>query len=342
MTHALVDERRLRAWLADRLPLADDELTVERASTGNTNEMFHLRSGPHNWVLRRPPRVATSPTAHQVAREHRVLSALDGTAVPHPRVLALCDDADVIGAPFLVMEFVDGFSGRLPLPEPFGSTAAARRELAFALVDALVELGRVDWIAAGLEGFGKPDGFLERQVSRWLGQLDTYRTRELPHVDDVARWLAANRPQQRHVGIIHGDYQWDNVLFARERPGRVAAIVDWDGATIGDPLLDIGWFLSFWHDPGEDTAAQLPAKLLSLEPGVPRRAELAEHYERRSGRSLERLDYYRVLSLFKLACVCEGSYTRFVRGQSDDPGHANFEVRVPALLAKAASVAAAA
>jgi aminoglycoside phosphotransferase (APT) family kinase protein len=340
MSAPLIHEERLRTWLSERLSLERGELLVERISSGNTNEMFSLRSGRNRWLLRRPPRVATSATAHQVAREFRILSALDGSAVPHPRALALCEDASVIGAPFLVMEFVDGFSGRLPLPEPFRSSADARRELVIDLVDVLAALGSVDWSAAGLEGFGKPAGFLERQVDRWLGQLEVYGTRELPHLDEVADWLRSNRPQQRYTGILHGDYQWDNVLFSLQRPGRVAAVVDWDGSTIGDPLLDIGWLLAFWHEPGEDTAAQVPAKLLSLEPGAPTRAELAARYEKQSGRSLEDVDYYRVLSLFKLACVCEGSYTRFIRGESDDPGHANFEVRVPALIAKAATIAA--
>jgi aminoglycoside phosphotransferase (APT) family kinase protein len=332
---ARLDARRLSRWLADRLPVGDGVVTPERMSIGYANEMFRLRAGEHVWVLRMPPSARTSATAHDVAREFRVLSALAGTDVPHPAPLALCEDAEVLGAPFMVMAWVAGFTGRLPLPAAYADDPERRGELALAMVDALAAIGDVDWRGAGLEGFGRPEGFLERQVPRWLGQLDGYRTRELPHLDDVAAWLVAERPTRSDTALIHGDFHWENVIFRPGPDAEVGAVVDWEQSTIGDPLLDLGWLLALWDEPGDEVVSADPARGLSLLPGMPTRAELVERYARRSGRSTRDVDYYRVLALFKLACVLEGVYAHHVNGRGTDPRVDRFRKRVPALLAKA-------
>jgi aminoglycoside phosphotransferase (APT) family kinase protein len=340
LLNSLADPDRLKPWLAESLGVDPQDTVLRRVSTGHTNEMIMVESGDRRWVLRRPPRTRSAATAHNVAREFRILSALQGSGVPHPVPVALCEDEDVIGAPFMIMEFVVGITAELPLPAPFDHPGEAQREMALGLVDALAAIAAVDWEAAGLQGFGKPDGFLDRQVSRWRGQLEQYRTRDIPLIDDVAAWLEDNKPETGPIGIVHGDYQWNNVLFAPDRPGRVVAVVDWEQATIGDPLLDIGWLLGLWYQPGEDAVGRDPSRLFCQLPGLPSRQELAERYAARTGLGLKYLTYYQVLALFKLACVIEGSYARFVRGQSDDPVHETFKVRVPALISRAASFAA--
>jgi aminoglycoside phosphotransferase (APT) family kinase protein len=275
-------------------------------ATGSGNALFWLRRGEHTFVLRRPPQVVNAPGASDMTREWRILVALESTPVPHPRPLLLCEDAGVIGAPFLIMEKVDGFTpvGRLPAPY---DRPESRRELSMAMVDALAELAAVDWRARGLEGLGKPEGFLERQVGRWLVQFDRYRTREIPELDFVARWLDGNRPAMSAPAIMHGDFSPYNVIAAPHDTQRLAAVIDWDTGTIGDPLLDIGHLLARWTEPGEDPVLSIE---IEQREGLPRRAELAQRYVERSGRNLDALRYYETLSLFKLAIILEGPSAR--------------------------------
>jgi aminoglycoside phosphotransferase (APT) family kinase protein len=332
----LLDVDAVRQWLESRLPVPSGLLEFRRVSTGHSNEMFEVRAGDDRWILRRPPRVTADPRASNMSREYRVLSALDQTAVPHPSPIALCEDPDVTGVPFLVMEWIDGFPGRLDVPPPFDTDVEARRQLAFSLIDTLAALAAVDWRAIGLEGFGRPEGFLERQVARWLSQLERYRTRPIPHLDEVAQWLEHNIPRATEPGILHGDYGPGNVLFASDRPGRVRAVVDWEQATVGDPLLDLGWLTTMWEGADEDPSRHSPR--FSWLGGLPRRRELIERYREQSLRPLDSVRYYQVLARFKLACVLEGSYFRYATGVSDDPFHASFEARVPEIIGRARAV----
>ncbi len=244
----------------------------------------------------------------------------------------MCDDTDVIGANFSVMAEVDGFTPMDPLPAPFDADPSARRDMALELVDALAALANVDWRAVGLEGFGKPDGFLERQVDRWLGQLDHYRDRELPGLDEVAAWLEDRRPVMGEPAIMHGDYQFANVMFHHGAPARMAAIVDWELSTIGDPLLDVGWLLLGWPDDGEDSPV---SGYLTNRGGMPSRSEMVARYEQRTGRTVTDLPYYVNLARFKLACVLEGAYQRWVSGRSTSDQHRRMGPVVLALLADA-------
>lgn len=315
-TEGLLDVERLDAWIGDRLPDAKTPMVAERigASTGIANALFKIRRGDHAWVLRRPPAVKNDPSASNILREWRILTALEGTAVPHPAPVLLCEDTTVIGAPFMLMEVVDGFTPGFDLPAPFAEDPALRYGLAMAYVDGLVELAAVDWRARGLDGLGKPDGFLERQVPRWMAQLDRYRTRDLPELDFLCDWLTVNTPAMSAPGVIHGDYSPFNVMVKPDPPARLAAIVDWDTGTIGDPLLDIGHLLARWTEPGEEPLLTVQAGGVE---GYPTRAEMAHRYAERTGRDLSALPYYQVLALFKLAIILEGSHARQVRAGAD-------------------------
>ena len=311
-----IDVDRLDAWIGDRLPGTGSPLTAERigAATGIANALYRISRGQHAWVLRLPPAVKNDPGASNIAREWRILTALEGTAVPHPAPVLLCEDPSVLGAPFMLMSVVDGFTPGFELPEPFAGTPSHRRDLAMAYVDGLADLAAVDWWAQGLDGLGKPDGFLERQVPRWRAQLDRYHTRELPELDFLSEWLTANVPAMSPAAIIHGDYSPFNVMVAPDPPARLAAIVDWDTGTIGDPLLDIGHLLARWTESGEEPVISVQAGGVE---GYPSRAEMAQRYAERTGRDLANLAYYEALALFKLAIILEGSHARQVRSGVD-------------------------
>lgn len=335
----LVDPVRLATWL-DGIGLAPGApLAVERITTGHSNEVFRVERGGRSWALRRPPRTPLSPTAHDMAREFRLISAFRAhdAAVPVPTPVALCTDTDVIGAPFYLMELLDGVVVRERVPSVFGSDAGARRDLALALVDALAGIHAFDWRAGGLDDFGRPDGYLARQVPRWLGQLDRYRTRDLPDVDEAGKWLAANTPEMQPPTVIHGDYKLDNLMFEPSLPVRVQAVVDWEQSTIGDPLVDLGWVIGMWAEPGE--TGGLSGSPLGAD--APTRQELVDRYAAATGRDVSNLAFYVVLGLFKLACVMEGSYARFKAGTSDDAFFAALADGVPALARRALEFASA-
>ncbi len=305
----LLDIGALESWLNAALPDGSGSLNAERigAGVGIANALFLVRRGSDRWVLRRPPAVKNDPSASDTLREWRILTALEGTPVPHPSPVALCQDASVIGAPFMLMQVVEGFTPGFELPEPFASKDNLRHDLAMAYVDGCAELSKVDWQARDLDGLGKPEGFLERQVSRWLAQLDRYRTRDLPEIDFLCGWLETNRPDMSPAGIIHGDYSPFNVMVAPQPPARLAAVVDWDTGTIGDPLLDIGHLLARWTERGEEPILQPPAGGVE---GYPTRAEMAKRYAEQTGRDLSALPYYEALALFKLGVILEGTYAR--------------------------------
>ena len=336
-----MDTRALESWIGDRLPGVGEPLAVERlAGPSASNFMYRLERAGRRWCLRRPPEYKISPTAHNVRREFRVLSALEGTDVPHAQPLLLCEDESIFGDVFMVTSWLDGVPPGPDLPPAILESPAELRRLAFSVIDGMAALARIDWRERGLEGFGKPDGFLERQVPRWLAQLERHKSRELPHLDQVTGWLEAHRPRRYPIGVMHGDLHLSNTLVSREPPAHLVGIVDWEQCTIGDPLLDLGWFVSLWNEPGE------PATLLpggdpefSQRPGMPTRAELVERYASQSGLSVDHIAYYQVLTLFKIACVIEGSYYRYARGESQDPAHKSFEYVIPSMLERAVAIA---
>jgi len=336
----LVDEARLARFLDARsLPGAGLPLTARFVTGGASNEIFEIRRGEARMALRRPPRLVPKGRNETMLREARVLAALRDGDVPHARLLAVCDDPVVLGACFYVMEWVEGWTPMGPLPEPFRSDAALKRGLGDELVDAIARLSLVDWRAGGLEGFGRPEGFLERQVDRWLAHLASFRFRELPGLEQAAAWLRAHTPRTFRPGILHGDYQFANVMFRPGAPARMAAIVDWEMSTVGDPLLDLGWVLMGWPDPDEPGDGS--QALYFDYTGMQSRAELMERYAKRSGLALDAIDYYVVLARFKMACVLEGGYARFVQGGADNPKMASFGAVVLDMTRRAAELAAA-
>jgi aminoglycoside phosphotransferase (APT) family kinase protein len=293
---------------------APDQLTAEPIGDGHSNVTFALSTGV---VLRRPPRGPLPPSAHDVLREARLLRALEPTPVRTPKILAVCDDEQVIGAPFYVMELVEGEVITDSVP-PALNDDAQRRRIADELIDGLVELHGAGWERLGLDGFGKPTGYLERQLRRFGGLWEHNRTRDLPEVAQVGTWLAEHLPQSPPATIVHGDYRLGNTIYGPAAPAHLAAILDWEMATIGDPLADVGYLMVHWVQPDDD-ADSFTLQSVTRQPGFPTRAELIDRYQARSGRRVGQLDWYVTLALWKAVVFMEGNYKRAIAGTTDDP-----------------------
>ena len=313
--------------------LGEGDPEIEPIGDGHSNVTYALRRGSVELVVRRPPRGPLPPSAHDVLREARVLRALQGRA-PVPRVLAACDDPAVIGAPFYVMERIAGDVVNEAPPAALDDEAG-RRAMCEELVDALVTLHDVDWRAAGLEDFGRPDGYLERQLRRFGGLWERNRTRELPAMDRVARWLGEHVPDSPPATIVHGDYRLGNVMFAPSAPARLVAIFDWEMSTIGDPLADLGYLCTFWIDHDDPPAGVFEQHALTRQPGYLTRAELVARYEERSGRSMGDIRWYRVFALWKIIVFMEGNYRRALAGSVDDPYLTSFGEAIAGLAERA-------
>ena len=315
MTPSLDAEQtaRLNAWMdASELPGAGAPLRCRFLSGGSQNNIFELRRGDLHCVMRIPPPGAPADRDDGILREWRIIEALDGTDVPHAKAIRACPDTSVLGRPFYLMGFVDGWSPMElhggPWPAPFNADVEARRGLAYELVDGIARLSRVDWKAKGLTGLGRPDGFHERQVDRWLGFLERVKRREIPGLDEASKWLRAHRPLDYIPGLMHGDYQFANVMYRHGAPATLAAIVDWEMGTIGDPKLDLAWVVQTWP---EDTGAGegTIGGYVDLS-GMPSRSQILARYTEVSGRQVDDIDYYIVLARWKLAIVLEQGFQR--------------------------------
>src|SRR5262249_1835231 len=252
---------------------------------------------------------------------------------------AFCDAWRVVGAPFYLMERIPGVVIRAKPPPAFAADGTARRGLGETLIDALAALHAVDWQAVGLSDFGKPQGYLDRQLRRWTGQLDASRTRPLPDLDAVTAWLRSHLPESPPATIVHGDYRLANLIVAPEPPPRRLAIVDWEMATIGDPLADLGYLLSFWAEPDDPLFSLADAAWrITAQPGFPTRAQLVARYAARTGRQLDHVSFYVALAIWKLAILLEGSYKRHLSGTTDDPFFATLDIGIPLLAARALAV----
>ncbi len=283
---------------------------------GKSNLTYSVTSAAGRLVLRRPPLRQVLPTAHDMVREHTVISALAGTDVPVPRALHLCADAGVIGAPFHLMSYVDGPVARSVLPAGYADRPEQRRAVAEELVRVLTRLHAVDVAAVGLRDFGRPDGFLTRQVRRWVQQWRASRSADSPALDALAGALASDVPASPAPAIVHGDYRLDNAVLHPRQVGRIAAVLDWEMSTIGDPLTDIGLLLVYWQeagDPPASRAAWAVPTATSLA-GFPSRAEVAAQYAGLTGRDLSALDWYVAFGCFKLAVVIAGIVARHRAG----------------------------
>jgi aminoglycoside phosphotransferase (APT) family kinase protein len=326
----LLVRRPLEAFL-DAYGLGSGELQAEPVGDGHSNVTYLIRREGGEWVLRRPPRGPLPPSAHNVLREATLLQALSGTAVRVPRVLATCDDETVIGAPFYVMERVHGDVLLAERPEGLDP-----RRIGEELIDALVEIHAADWRACGLEGFGKPSGYLERQLKRFAGLWEHNATREISAVGETTQWLAEHLPQSGAPTIVHGDYRLGNVMFTGQ---RLSAVFDWELATIGDPLADMGYLVATWAQEGDPDTTVASLTTVTRQPGFPTRDELVGLYEQRSGRSVSDIRWYTTLALWKSAIFLEGSYKRRLAGTTDDPFFDRLKDGVPEIAQRALQTA---
>lgn len=317
------------------------DLRTENISFGHSNEVHLIHFNGKSWALRRPPRGPLLPTAHDVLREYRILDALESSAVPLPRVYASCDDPAYIGAPFYLMKHLRGRVIRSPnvpaSPPSFATTPEQRRAISHGMIDLLVALQQVDWRAAGLEKFGRPEGYLERQLKRWTDQLERTLplTRPLPIMEKIRDWLQRNLPASPPATIVHGDFKLDNVMWTASEPPRPLALLDWEMSTLGDPLADFGWMLTYWSEPSDSEARRSVVSSMNPAEGYLSRRAMAALYEEKSGRAVHHVGFYQAFALFKLAIILEGSYARHLNGQADDPIFATYDVRVPAIATAA-------
>lgn len=287
-------------------------LTATVVGHGRSNITYRLESGDgRSWVLRRPPLSHVQATAHDMGREFRILSALAPTGFPAPKPYALCTDNEVLGAQFYIMEYVDGFIAVDPNEMAKRFDEEGRRKIGEELVDVLVRLHAFKPEEIGLSDFGKPQGYLERQVRRFGEQLEAIRYRETPELDELAKRLAASIPAERHAGIVHGDYRLDNAIL--DDAGHIIAVLDWEMCTLGDSLADLGLLQMYWGNPTSANVAVGSSAVMSL-PGFPTWEEAAARYEAASGESLQGLDFYTVLAHFKLGVILENMYKRFLGG----------------------------
>lgn len=314
-----VDLDRLTVWM-DGQGLGSGPLEdVNLLGGGTQNVLLKFSRAGRGYVLRRPPPHLRANSNETMRREARMLAALKGTAVPHPELIAACPEEDVLGAAFYLMEPIDGFNPATGLPPLHAGSADIRHRMGLALVEGIAALGALNYRERGLEGFGKVDSYLERQVARWKSQLDSYAQYSgwpgpggIPGVDEVAAWLERHRPASFEPGIIHGDYHLANVMFRHDGP-ELAAIVDWELTTIGDPLLDLGWLLATWQE------SETPREFgVNIQPwgGFPSPTELVEHYRPRTHRDMSAIDWYAVLACYKLGLILEGTFARACAGQA--------------------------
>jgi aminoglycoside phosphotransferase (APT) family kinase protein len=331
-----IDTARLADWMdAAALPGKGEPLQARFLSGGTQNVIYELRRGDERCVIRMPPPGAPPDRDKGILREWRIIEALDGTEVPHTAAVGVCSDPAVLGRPFYLMGFVDGWSpmdlDQRRWPEPFHSDLTARAGLAYQLVEGIALLSKVDWRARELDDLGRPDGFHERQVDRWTGFFERIKGRELDGLEVATEWLRAHRPLDFIPGLMHGDYQFANVMYHHGAPARLAAIVDWEMGTVGDPKLDLAWMVQSWPENADAPSAMNYVDMR----GMPSRSEVITRYAEVSGRQIDDLDYYLVLAKWKLAIVLEQGFQR----AGDDQKLLAFGPIVPELMRSAAELA---
>lgn len=307
---------------------------IEPIGDGHSNLTFGVDVGDRRVVLRRPPRPPYAPSAHDVLREARILQALHRAGLRVPAVVATSDDPSILGVPFFVMEHVEGYVVAEHTPDALNH-APGRRALGQELVDALVELHGADPGAAGLGPPERADSYLERQLRRFAQTWQRERTRDIPAMDRVTRWLVERAPRSRSRAIVHGDYRLGNAMFAAEPRVRLVAVLDWEMAALGDPLADVGYLMATWAQPEDPDNPMLDLSRATRAPGFLTRAELRERYETRSGRRTDGIEWYEVLALWKAAVFLEASHRRYREGRATDPYFARLERGVPLLAAAA-------
>ncbi len=336
-----LDIPSLETYFNKNLPELAGAVTVQQFPKGHSNLTYLLNVGDKEVVLRRPPRGGKIKTAHDMGREYRILSALQGVYDKAPRPYVHCEDESVIGAPFYVMDRVPGVILRgSDAPKGIDLSEDVMRRLSTALVDGLAELHSVDVNAAGLANFGKPEGYVERQVAGWTKRYFAAKTDEIPAFEEAAKWLAENMPADgpRDGALIHGDFKYDNVVLSPDDITKITAVLDWEMATLGDPLMDLGTTLGYWIEEGDPDENKMLGLGPTALPGNLNRIELVERYAKQTGRNVDNALFYFVYGLLKIAVIAQQIYKRFVEGHSKDP---RFQAAIMGvhILSKTASLA---
>ncbi|CAB4997466.1 MAG: phosphotransferase [Actinobacteria bacterium] len=334
---AVVDAARLRAFLAPHVGGIDDDLSISLVSGGRSNPTFRVTDGHRRWILRRQPFGEVLATAHDMGREHRVITALRGSAVPVPETVVLCQDASVIGSPFYVMADLDGITLRNH-SDAAALTDDERARIGEQMATILASLHEIDPESVGLGDFGRPDGFLERQVRRWRIQWDGAHILERPQLDLLLDRLGRSVPTTLYPGVLHGDFKLDNVMLDRADPGRIIGILDWEMSTLGDTMADVGMMMSLWDEPGRPFNPVSAGA--TANPGFPSRAEVVDRYAHIRGIELPHTDWYVVLAYVKVAVVVEQIHTRHVKGLTLGGGFDDAGAMVDPLLDSAMEIAA--
>jgi len=329
------DLARFAQWLSQQSGRSG-ELAVQRMRGGGSCEMFDMQLGDERFVIRRAPLAAVSDTAHNVVREFKVIEALTGTRARVPELLACCDDRAVLGAPFYIMRYVDGEVIRRRLPQQYIDSPETQPAIGEELIDALVELHSVEWRGTALQEMANPEQFLERQVQRWMAQLEKYRSRDLAGVDEVAKWLEDNRPPEGDLTVMHGDYKTDNAMFSKSVPPRIETLVDFEMTTVGDPLIDLAWGMIFWPEEGNLIAIASPGGDGGMDVDSCQAPQvLVDRYAQKTGRKLDNFQWYQAFAAWKLGIVLEGSYAKYLAGESKNPSHEFFGFVVDQLMERA-------
>ncbi|MFQ5512981.1 MAG: phosphotransferase family protein [Myxococcota bacterium] len=333
-----LDEARVEAYLKAQIPGLNGPMEVLQFPGGHANLTYLVRFGERELVLRRPPLGPVAPRSHDMAREYRVLSRLADHFPPAPHAYLLCEDPEIVGATFIVMERRRGIVVRFSVPPEIDRHPDARRRMSHALIDVMADFHDVDYEAIGLGDLGHPEGFIERQVRGWKQRWERAKHEERPRFDEMHRWLVSEMPKSARAGLVHNDLKFDNVMLDPKDPGHVVAILDWDMTTLGDPLVDLGTLLCYWAQADDpDVRGATPS--VTAQPGFPTRAEITSRYAERRGIAVESLVWYEAFGLWKTAVVLQQIYIRYLRGQTRDERFVYLGERVPALVEAAATVA---
>ncbi len=333
-----LDTTRLEPYLREHLPSAHGPMEVAQFGGGHANLTYLVKFDDAEYVLRRPPLGPVAPSAHDMGREHRVLSRLAKAFDLAPDSYVFCEDEEVIGAPFHVMERRHGFVIRDRLPAECEGNPELNRRIGEMIVDSLAKLHRVDTVEAGLGDLGHPEGFVARQLEGWAGRWEKARDKDIAQVDAMVQWLGNDIPEAERVSLLHNDYKLDNMLVAHDDPARCVAILDWDMCTRGDPLMDLGYLLNFWVQPGDDPRLTAAAGMPTNNPGFMDRDGVIARYAAQSGFDVDRVLWYHVFGVFKLLVIVQQIYIRWLRGQTKDARFEVFGERVQALAEKGAAL----
>jgi aminoglycoside phosphotransferase (APT) family kinase protein len=327
-----IDVRALGEYLHGKVQGAENGVDLEQFPGGHSNLTYLVRAGNRQYVLRRPPLGPVAPKAHDMAREFRVLNAIHPVFPPAPEVFLLCEDPAVIGATFFLMERRHGVVLRRDVPHEFAGDSAFPRKASQGFIDCLAQLHSIDIERHGLTTLGRSEGFLERQVRGWTERWERAKTEDIPGMERLLSWLAGRMPQSSRPTLVHNDFKLDNIMLDARDPGRVEAVLDWEMATVGDPLVDLGCTLCYWTEAGDSEMRGGAPSSLTAAPGWLTRAELVRRYAEKVKRDLSGLGYYEVFGLFKLGVILQQIYFRYRRGQTHDERFRDFDVRVRGLM----------